>query len=74
MRILFGMLLGVMLTVSVSFISDTWTTGPATVARSSSGTVEHRTMVNWDVVGENLRVMRQRAREAWTTLSQKVTS
>jgi hypothetical protein len=36
--------------------------------------VEHRNMVNWDVVGDNMRTVRQRAREAWTALSHKVSS
>jgi hypothetical protein len=74
MRVLFGMILGVMLTVGVAFISDTWTSGPAATTGSASAAVEHRTMVNWDVVGDNLRIVRQRAREAWSKLSHMVTS
>jgi hypothetical protein len=74
MRVLFGIILGVMLTLGIAFISDTWATGPRTTSHSSSVTDEHRTMVNWDVVGDNLRIVRQRAGEAWTTLSQKVMS
>ena len=65
MRVLFGIILGVALTVSVAFISDTWTTGPATTTGSGSATAEHRQMVNWDVVGDNMRIAQERAREAW---------
>ena len=75
MRLLFGIILGIVLTIGVAFISDTWTSGPATTTTgSASATVEHRTMVNWDVVGENLRIVRQRARGAWSKLSRMVTS
>ncbi len=73
MRMLFGMILGAFLTVGAAFFYDTWATGPSTTGTVTSS-VEHRPMVNWDVVGNNWRVVRERAREAWTTLSHKVTS
>ena len=76
MRMLLGILLGVALTVSVAFIADTWTTGPTTgptTTGSASGTAVHRNMVNWDVVGEQMRVGRARLHEAWNTISQRVT-
>jgi hypothetical protein len=65
MRVLFGMILGAVLTVGGAFLYDNWAAGPAR-------TVEQRPMVNWDVVDENWRIVRQRAREAWTKLSHKV--
>ena len=68
MRLLLGMILGALLTVGVAFVHDSWKTGA-----SASQTVEQRPMVNWDVVDQNWRVVRQRAREAWTALSHKVT-
>jgi hypothetical protein len=74
MRVLFGIILGAALTVSVAFISDTWSTGPATTTGSGSTAMEHRQMVNWDVVGDKVRVAQERVREAWIRLSQKVTS
>jgi hypothetical protein len=75
MRVLFGILLGVALTVSVAFISDTWATGPATTTTGSGSAVaEHRPMVNWDVVNTNLRVAQERVRETWNNLSRKVAS
>lgn len=73
MRMLFGMILGAFLIVGTAFVVDTWNAGPATTGGSVSGAVEHRTMVNWDIVGENLRIARENAREAWSKLSQKVT-
>jgi hypothetical protein len=70
MRVLFGILIGALLTIGGAYISDSWSTGPA----SATTTVEHRPMVNWDVVGENFRVVRERANEAWNRLSHKLSS
>jgi hypothetical protein len=69
MRVLFGMILGALLIVGIAFAADNWTSGPSA---STGNTVEHRAMVNWDVVGENLRLVRRHARDMWTRLSQKV--
>ena len=74
MRVLFGIILGVALTVSVAFISDAWTTGPSATSGSGSAVTEHRAMVNWDVVGDNMRIARERVREAWTKIAHKVAS
>lgn len=74
MRVLFGIVLGVALTICVAFISDSWATGPSTTTGSGSTVVEHRQMVNWDVVGENMRIASERIRATWTRISQKVTS
>jgi hypothetical protein len=46
MRVLFGIILGVALTVCAAFISDSMTTGPATTTGAGSAVVEHRQMVN----------------------------
>ena len=72
MRVLLGIVLGVVLTVGVAFAHDSWFVNPATTGAPPEP--DQRVMVNWDVVGENLRRVSQKAREAWTTLSQKVTS
>jgi hypothetical protein len=68
MRVLFGIILGVALTVSAAFISDTWSTGPSGTTGSGSTVVEHRNMVNWDVVGENTRIARERLHAAWNRM------
>lgn len=73
MRLLFGMILGAVLTVGAAFFHDTWGSKPSTTGTATE-MAEQRPIVNWDVVGENWRVVRERAREAWTTLSHKVTS
>ena len=71
MRVLFGIILGAFLTVGVAFIHDNWSSD--TTSTSSSSLAQSR-MVNWDVVGANWRVVKDRARDTWTMLSQKVQS
>jgi hypothetical protein len=70
MRVLFGMILGAFLTVGVAFVHDNWSNNTA----STSSSLADSRMVNWDVVGANWRVVRERARDTWTMLSQKVQS
>jgi hypothetical protein len=72
MRVLFGIVLGVALTVSVAFISDNWATGPSVTNGSNAAATEPRKMVNWDVVGENTRIASERVRDAWTRISHKI--
>jgi hypothetical protein len=75
MRVFFGMILGVALTVGVAFISDTLANDPAaTTGSSSTVTLEHRQVVNWDVVGDKMRVARERIHAAWARLSKKLES
>jgi hypothetical protein len=73
MRVFFGMILGALFLTGVVFIADTWRTGPAGTTGSSQPAV-HRTMVNWDVVGENLRILGDRTRAAWDALTRKIAS
>jgi len=68
MRMLLGMILGAGLTVGGAFVYDNWAAKPVSTIEQA------RPMVNWDVVDENWRTVRQRARDAWTALSHKVTS
>jgi hypothetical protein len=72
MRVLFGMILGAAFLTGLVFIADTWSTGPGTVG--SPPRAEQRTMVNWDVVGDNLSLVGNRVREAWNTLARKIAS
>jgi hypothetical protein len=65
MRVFFGMIVGALLTVAAAYVVDHWR------PEASAGT-EHRAMVNWSVVEDNVRIVRQQAQEAWTKLSQKV--
>lgn len=75
MRVLFGIVVGVCLTVSAAFISDSWNASPAAATTGSNATLpEHRPMVNWDVVGDNWNSAKRWARGSWTSLSQKVSN
>jgi hypothetical protein len=73
MRVLFGMILGVALTIGVAFVHDTWQTAPST-AETPSATIDHRAMVNWDVVETNWRRVRLQVRETWTAMTNKINS
>jgi len=75
MRVFFGIILGVALTVGVAFISDTLSNDPpATTGSGSTATLDHRQMVNWDVVGNKMRIARERIHATWTRLSKKLES
>jgi hypothetical protein len=63
MRLLFGMILGAALTVGAAYLYDNMS------FRGSTGTTTQRTMVNWDVVGDNWRILKDRAKEGWSKLS-----
>ena len=70
MRLLFGIILGALLTIGGAYISDTMTAGEAAVANPDRPSVTvARTMVNWDVVGENWRLLRIRLSEGWNRLT-----
>jgi len=73
MRMLFGIILGMALTVCVAFIADSMANAPSTTGTGSAA-VEHRQMVNWDVVGANMRIARERILATWTRVSNKFAS
>ena len=60
MRFLFGILVGIILTVVVTFILDSGGSAP-------------RTMVNWDVVGEKVGTLTADAREVWNDFTREIT-
>jgi hypothetical protein len=62
MRLLLGIIVGAALTISVAYISDSLTNGPAL---TSTPTTQQRTMVNWDVVGDNWQYVRNRIQDEW---------
>jgi hypothetical protein len=66
MRLIFGMVLGVLLTVGTAFIADSMSSPAAGTATS-----EQRPMVNWDVVGRNLQELKAHLRDQWAKLSAK---
>ena len=56
-----GIVLGIILTIGGAYIWD------STYAAQYSPS-EHRTLVNWDVVGANLEHLATRIQEEWTRL------
>lgn len=64
MRVLIGILLGVILTVGGAYLYDSHTAVTAANANSLQ-----RPMVNWDVVSNNWNRLTERARAEWTRLA-----
>jgi len=62
MRLLLGIVLGVLLTIVVVYIVDLGANG-----------VEHRHMVNWDVVGEKLSHLTAGLRAMWANFTREIT-
>ena len=71
MRSLFGMILGAVLTIGAAFAYDSWNSDNIS-SSDVTAAAQHRQMVNWEVVGENWRSVRQHARDTWTALSRKL--
>lgn len=63
MRILIGIILGVMLTVGGTYLYDSHS-----AATAPNASVQ-RPMVNWDVVSTKWNHLTQRARAEWTRLA-----
>ena len=77
MRVLLGMILGAVITVSGAYAYDVLTGRVVNVPDTAANvTVDSRPLVNWDVVGKqwqsletNIREMAQRVHEQWTKRS-----
>lgn len=67
MRVFLGMVFGATLTVLGAYAYDSLSTGPAL---SSTPAVEQKTMVNWDVVGQNWQSLKSRVQNEWIKLSE----
>jgi hypothetical protein len=61
MRLIFGMILGAALTIGGAYVSDT--------ATKPAAGVEHRPMVNWDVVGRNVDTLAGMIKQGWAKLT-----
>jgi hypothetical protein len=64
MRLIFGIILGIALTVGGAYISDTATKSP-------SSAVDVRPMVNWDVVAKNFDYLTGLVKDGWAKLTNK---
>jgi hypothetical protein len=67
MRLLLGIILGVILTIGVAYLSDASTSGPSNAATQAG--VEQRPMVNWDVVSKNWQSLSLGVRNTWNKLA-----
>ena len=62
MRLLLGLILGVVLTVGAAYVYDTHNA----VAAESGTAVLQRPLVNWDVVSSKWQALTERARAEWS--------
>jgi hypothetical protein len=69
MPVFLGMILGAALTVLGAYTFDAFATGPST---SSNAPAVQRTMVNWDVVGQNWRSLTGQIKQGWNRLSAQI--
>ncbi|HXF17440.1 MAG TPA: hypothetical protein VN496_10570 [Burkholderiales bacterium] len=67
MRVLIGIILGVIITVGGAYLYDS----RHTVTSSDSATSAQRPMVNWDVVSNKWDHLTARARAEWSRLAAK---
>ena len=61
MRFFLGMVVGVLMTIGVAYLID----ASSSTSGESTAQVDHKPMVNWDVVHKHVSGVTARAREAW---------
>ena len=69
MRFLFGIIVGVLLTIGAAYLSDTSMIG--TSASTVQSSTEQRPMVNWDVVSRNWQSLSLGVRQTWNRLASR---
>ena len=62
MRFIFGVIIGILLTFGAAYVVDSMRSAPGPDGR------EARRMVNWDVVGADMRNLSSGAQNAWAYL------
>ena len=65
MRFFLGLVVGVLMTIGVAYLSDAAVSGPS----STSAQVEQRPMVNWDVVDRHWQDLTHGVRNTWNKLA-----
>jgi hypothetical protein len=68
MQVILGMILGAVLLIAGVYVSDSQST--STVANGPNAS-SNQTIVNWDVVSSDWRVLKTRAHEDWIRLSSR---
>jgi hypothetical protein len=67
MRTLFGIILGIALTIGGAYLYDSHNA----LTAQSTETAKEQPLVNWDVVSQKWNVLSDRARVQWDHLSQR---
>ncbi len=67
MRLLLGIILGIILTIGVVYLHDTSASGPSKAVAQTS--LEQQPIVNWDVVGRNWQSLTLGVRNTWNNLA-----
>jgi hypothetical protein len=67
MRLLLGIILGIILTIGVAYLHDASASGPSKAAGQTS--VEQQPIVNWDVLGRNWQNLTLGVRNTWNNLA-----
>ena len=65
MQTIFGFIIGVAVTIGVTYVHDASITAPSL---NSNTTIAERQMVNWDVVGSNWRELKTNVTNGWHKL------
>lgn len=61
MRLLFGMIIGALLTIGAAYVYDSHNA----VAAENGTAANQRSLVNWDVASTKWRTVTERARDEW---------
>jgi hypothetical protein len=69
MRVFFGIILGILLTIGGAYIFDSATAGTDVSAAEAPATRLDRPMVNWDVVDRRWQQLEGRVRRGWAKLA-----
>lgn len=69
MRLLLGIILGVLLTIGGAYLSDSHNALEATNAPTSAPASAQRPMVNWDIVNTKWQHLTDRARSEWNRVA-----
>ncbi len=62
MRFIFGVIIGILLTFGAAYVTDSMGSAPGPDGK------EARRMVNWDVVGDDMRGLSSGVQSAWARL------
>ena len=63
MRFIFGVIIGIVLTFGAAYVADTMRSAPGPDHK------EARHMVNWDVVGDDMRGLSSGVQDMWARLA-----